>query len=70
MAERGYHSRDKYGNPRAGETVDNLLTKIEDLHNATQHVDGTMSANDKYKLDSLEDDQELSIEEIARLIDF
>ena len=65
-----YHSKDKYRNPRSGTSVDNLLTKIEDLQNATQQTDGTMSSNDKYKLDTLEDDQELSIEEIARLIDF
>lgn len=57
-----------YHSNRRGAEVDALLDKIDDLQNATQQNDGTMSHGDKYKLDTLEDDEELSIEEIARLL--
>lgn len=63
-----YRSKDKNGNPRRGPKVDELLTKIEDLENATVHADGTMSAADKAKLDTLEDDEEMTIEEIESLL--
>ena len=63
-----YRSKDKNGNPRRGPAVDALLTKIEDLDNATIHADGTMSALDKQKLDSLDDDEEMTIEEIEALL--
>ena len=63
-----YRSKDKNGNPRHGPAVDALLTKIEDLDNATIHADGTMSALDKQKLDSLDDDEEMTIEEIEALL--
>ena len=39
------------GAARKGSRVDNLLDKIEDLENATQRKDGTMSKEDKVKLD-------------------
>lgn len=58
------------GAARKGSRVDTLLDKIEDLENATQRKDGTMSASDKMKLDSLEDDEELSLEEIESLLNF
>lgn len=63
MVERGYQSN-RDGVPRTGEHVDELLTKIEDLENATPRTDGTMSKEDKAKLDSLEDDMALSFAEI------
>ncbi len=69
MAVRGYISN-RDGVQRTGEFVDSMLTKIEDLENATQRKDGTMSAADKVKLDSLEDDEELSLEEIESLLNF
>lgn len=69
MATRGYISN-RDGVVRTGPHVDELLTKIEDLENATQRTDGTMSASDKIKLDSLEDDEELSLEEIESLLNF
>ena len=69
MAVKGYISN-RDGVQRTGEFVDNMLTKIEDLENATQRKDGTMSASDKAKLDSLEDDEELSVEEINSLLNF
>ena len=56
------------GTARKGSRVDNLLDKIEDLENATQRKDGTMSASDKMKLDSLEDDEEMTIEEMAAIL--
>ena len=68
--ERGYHSTDRNGNPRKGKDMDKLLDKIDDLKNATSREDGTMSAQDKGKLDSLEDDEEMSIEEIAAILNF
>ena len=67
--EKGYISN-RDGVTRTGEHVDELLTKIEDLENATRRTDGTMSALDKEKLDSMEDDEELSIEEIEALLNF
>jgi len=67
--EKGYVSN-RDGVARTGPHVDELLNKIEDLENATQSVDGTMSASDKAKLDSMEDDEELSIEEINSLLNF
>ncbi len=51
MARRGYISN-RDGVERTGEFVDNMLTKIEDLTNATDRKDGTMSKEDKQKLDS------------------
>lgn len=51
MESAGYRSKDKNGVPRTGEGVDNLLNRIEDLENATQRKDGTMSKEDKVKLD-------------------
>ena len=63
-----YRSKDKNGNPRRGPAVDALLTKIEELTTATPHSDGTMSAVDKQKLDSIDDDEEMTIEEIEALL--
>lgn len=54
MAIKGYISN-RDGVVRSGEHVDELLTKIEDLENATQRSDGTMSKEDKTKLDNIED---------------
>lgn len=51
MARRGYISN-RDGIERTGEFVDSMLTKIEDLTNATDRKDGTMSKEDKQKLDS------------------
>ena len=48
--EKGYVSN-RDGVPRTGPHVDELLNKIEDLENATQRTDGTMSKEDKVKLD-------------------
>lgn len=50
MALKGYISN-RDGVVRSGEHVDELLTKIEDLENATPRTDGTMSKEDKVKLD-------------------
>lgn len=69
MALQGY-TLNKNGVPRQGPQVDELLDKIEELDNATVHTDGTMSAVDKKKLDDLEDDEELTIEEINQLLNF
>lgn len=54
---------------RKGPTVDELLNKIEDLQNATHSVAGTMSAEDKIKLDELEDDEALSWTDISGIIE-
>ncbi len=67
MARRGYISN-RDGEVRTGPHVDELLTKIEDLENATQRTDGTMSKADKKKLDDLVPDEELSIEDINRIL--
>lgn len=67
MAERYYSNRD--GVYRSGEQVDELLSKIEDLEDATLTVSGMMSAADKKKLDDLEDDEELGIMDLARLLE-
>lgn len=67
--EKKYTSN-RDGVVRTGPHVDELLDKIEDLENATHRSDGTMSALDKEKLDSMEDDEELSIEEIEALLNF
>lgn len=48
--EKGYVSN-RDGVARTGSHVDELLNKIEDLENATQRTDGTMSKEDKTKLD-------------------
>lgn len=50
MELKGYISN-RDGVVRSGEHVDELLTKIEDLENATPRTDGTMSKEDKVKLD-------------------
>ena len=67
MARRGYISN-RDGVERTGPHVDELLTKIEDLKNATPTEDGTMSTADKVKLDSLEDDEELTVEDVNELL--
>ena len=67
MAIRGYISN-RDGVQRTGEFVDSMLTKIEDLENVTTTKDGTMSAADKVKLDSLEDDEELTVEDINEIL--
>lgn len=67
MAVKGYISN-RDGVQRTGEFVDSMLTKIEDLENATTTKDGTMSATDKAKLDSLEDDEEMTIEEMDTIL--
>ena len=64
-----YHSN-RDGVPRTGEHVDSLLTKIEDLTEATHQMSGIMSSLDKKKLDDLEDDEEFTIEEINQLLNF
>ena len=67
MAIRGYISN-RDGVQRTGEFVDSMLTKIEDLENVTTTKDGTMSAADKVKLDSLEDDEELTVEDVNEIL--
>ena len=67
MAIKGYISN-RDGVQRTGEFVDSMLTKIEDLENVTTTKDGTMSAADKVKLDSLEDDEELTVEDINEIL--
>ena len=64
MAFKGYHSN-RDGVPRAGETVDALLTKIEDLEDATRYKGGTMSGRDKGKLDDIERIEESDIDIIC-----
>lgn len=64
-----YHSN-RDGVPRSGEHVDSLLTKIEDLADATHTTSGMMSGLDKEKLDALEDDEELTIDEMNQLLNF
>jgi len=60
-----YSNRD--GVPRSGILVDNLLTKIEDLDVATSCQTGLLSNTDKTKLDSLEDSESISFEDINRI---
>jgi len=67
MNYKGYHSNED-GVPRSGEFVDSMLTKIKYLSNVTYSTDGTMSKEDKQKLDTLEDDEELTIAEIANIL--
>lgn len=67
MAIKGYISN-RDGVQRTGEFVDSMLTKIEDLENVTATKDGTMSAADKVKLDSLEDDEELTVEDVNKIL--
>lgn len=67
MATRGYISN-RDGVQRTGEFVDEMLTKIEDLSNATSTKDGTMSKQDKAKLDTLEDDVELTVQEVDNIL--
>lgn len=64
---RGYISN-RDGVVRTGPHVDELLNKIEDLENATQRTDGMMSKQDKVKLDSLEDDEEMTIAEMDAIL--
>lgn len=63
----GYRSN-RDGVPRSGEFLDDMLTKIEDLAPATASTTGLMSAADKAKLNTLEDDEELTIAEIANIL--
>ena len=69
MAVKGYISN-RDGVQRTGEFVDSMLTKIEDLENATSVKDGTMSAYDKQKLDSYVADHALSMQEIDEICGF
>lgn len=69
MSENEYHSN-RNGVPRTGKNVDELLTKIEDLADATHSTSGMMSGRDKRKLDDLEEDEEFTIEEINQLLNF
>lgn len=66
---RGYISN-RDGVVRTGPHVDELLTKIEDLGNATHNEDGIMSKADKKKLDEQVADDELTISEINNLLNF
>jgi hypothetical protein len=50
---------------RTGPHVDDLLTKIEDLEDATSLKSGTMSAKDKIKLDGLNN---ISIDELSEIL--
>lgn len=49
---------------RTGLEVEQLLEKIDDLREVTTMKSGTMTALDKRKLDQLEQDEQLSIEDI------
>lgn len=55
---------------RTGPNVKDLLDKIDNLKDATPVKSGTMAADDKRKLDQLENDQALSILEIDELLNF
>jgi hypothetical protein len=66
---KGYVSN-RDGVPRTGEQVDGFLTKIEDLDVATTQTDGLMSKTDKTKLNEMEDDEELTLQEIDELLTF
>ena len=55
---------------RTGPEVEELLDKIDDLQDATTTKSGTMAAEDKRKLDQLENDEPLSILEIDELLNF
>lgn len=70
VIKKGYVSRDKYGTPRQGEQVDDLLTKIQFLENATWRLDGTLSKQDKKKLDTQVPDSPMSILEIDEICNF
>lgn len=59
-----------YRSNKTGVKVDSLLDKIDDLQDATRTKSGTMSAADKFKLDTQVADDELTIEEISRLLNF
>ena len=62
--------RREYNLSRTGPNVKELLDKIEDLKDATTVKGGTMTANDKRKLDQLTNDEPLSILEIDELLNF
>lgn len=58
---------------QTGQEVQDILNEVEDktvYDDATQTSRGLMSAADKKKLDEMEDDEELSIEEIRNLLNF
>ena len=59
-----------YRSEKSGVKVDALLDKIDALENATQLEDGTMSKEDKKKLDEQVADDELTIHEIDNLLNF
>lgn len=59
-----------YRSEKSGVQVDALLDKIDALENATQLEDGTMSKEDKKKLDEQVADDELTIQEIDDLLNF
>ena len=59
-----------YRSEKSGVQVDALLDKIDALENATQLEDGTMSKEDKKKLDEQVADDELTIQEIGDLLNF
>lgn len=60
----------EYNLNRTGSNVKELLNKIDNLAEATHLRGGTMTANDKRKLDLLEKDEALSILEIAEILNF
>lgn len=58
---------------QTGQEVQDILNEVEDktvYDDATHTSRGLMSAADKKKLDEMEDDEELSIEEIRNLLNF
>lgn len=59
-----------YRSNKTGVKVDSLLDKIDELRDATHIKSGTMSADDKTKLDNYVADDELTPSEIAALLNF
>ena len=58
---------------RTGENVEDLLDSVDDktiYPDASITERGLMTKEDKIKLKSLEDDEEMSLEEIASILDF
>ena len=70
MSIRGHVITDKNGDTRKGESVDRLLSKIEDLGNATIQEDGLMSKEDKRKFSTQIPDEPMSILDIDEICNF
>ena len=73
-SERGTNnSGSRYTLNETGEQVQEAITNVREKNiydPATRTQDGLMSKSDKIKLDDIDDDVELTIEEIENLINF